>query len=339
MNMVVLTESYHNVSPSLANLMDFSQLSQMQQVFKQQLLSPMQLLDGHQNLYGTGHSGLGGKRTADERDNDRSAGDVPTHCPCKRRSSQVSAGVGGRPGDEVLKLQGQRQLNMLQEHLKNYQQLQFIGLYGSTKNSQPFQQLQQPLLGSPYPCFVEPSLNTISPLDLSLKSTGLTNLVKANSDLKPAENRDSGPSNGGPELDYQRVLYENGMCKWPGCKAIIGENQAFLIHLNHEHGLDDRSTTQSRLHMQAVQQMELKVQKERDRSSAVMTHRHYKHLLAQSIMASSRVATTSSPSSGTAKDQQQHTEGANYEITNRKFPNVTNIKLDYKFLFRIEPIS
>ena len=116
-----------------------------------------------------------------------------------------------------------------------------------------------------------------------------------------------GSSSGGSDLDYQRALYGHGVCKWPGCEAIADDYQTFLKHLNHEHGLDDRSTAQIRVQMQVVQQLELQLQKERDRSTAMMTHLHVKQR-AQSNLAAAQVAAAaaaaaaaSSPSSATAK--------------------------------------
>lgn len=39
-----------------------------------------------------------------------------------------------------------------------------------------------------------------------------------------------------------------------------------------EHGLDDRSTAQARVQMQVVSQLEIHLQKERDRLQAMMHH-------------------------------------------------------------------
>lgn len=48
----------------------------------------------------------------------------------------------------------------------------------------------------------------------------------------------------------------------------------YLRHLNTEHILDDRSTAQARVQMQVVSQLELQLQKERDRLQAMMHHLH-----------------------------------------------------------------
>lgn len=46
----------------------------------------------------------------------------------------------------------------------------------------------------------------------------------------------------------------------------------FRRHLNTEHCLDDRTTAQARVQMQVVSQLEIHLQKERDRLQAMMHH-------------------------------------------------------------------
>ncbi|XP_045481670.1 forkhead box protein P1 isoform X2 [Harmonia axyridis] len=74
--------------------------------------------------------------------------------------------------------------------------------------------------------------------------------------------------------DRVHHLYGHGVCKWPGCEAICEDLQLFIKHLNTEHNLDDRSTAQARVQMQVVSQLELQLQKERDRLTAMMQHLH-----------------------------------------------------------------
>ncbi|XP_035719432.1 forkhead box protein P1-like isoform X12 [Vespa mandarinia] len=74
--------------------------------------------------------------------------------------------------------------------------------------------------------------------------------------------------------DKAHPLYGHGVCKWPGCEVICEDYQAFLKHLNTEHTLDDRSTAQARVQMQVVSQLEIQLQKERDRLNAMMHHLH-----------------------------------------------------------------
>ncbi|XP_037397554.1 forkhead box protein P1a isoform X1 [Pygocentrus nattereri] len=71
-------------------------------------------------------------------------------------------------------------------------------------------------------------------------------------------------------------LYSHGVCKWPGCEAVLGDFQSFLKHLNSEHALDDKSTAQCRVQMQVVQQLELQLAKDKERLQAMMAHLHVK---------------------------------------------------------------
>jgi forkhead box protein P len=74
--------------------------------------------------------------------------------------------------------------------------------------------------------------------------------------------------------DKMHPLYGRRFCKWPGCEAIYDDLQSFLEHLNTEHTSDDKSTAQARVQMQVVSQLELQLQKERDRLQAMMDHLH-----------------------------------------------------------------
>ncbi|XP_049825546.1 forkhead box protein P1 isoform X3 [Aethina tumida] len=74
--------------------------------------------------------------------------------------------------------------------------------------------------------------------------------------------------------DSVHHLYGHGVCKWPGCETRCDDLQTFIKHLNTEHTLDDRSTAQARVQMQVVSQLELQLQKERDRLQAMMHHLH-----------------------------------------------------------------
>ncbi|XP_037926078.1 myb-like protein I isoform X2 [Hermetia illucens] len=71
---------------------------------------------------------------------------------------------------------------------------------------------------------------------------------------------------------YYHPLYAHGMCRWPGCELVLDDVSAFIKHLNSEHNLDDRSTAQARVQMQVVSQLEIHLQKERDRLQAMMHH-------------------------------------------------------------------
>ncbi|XP_051168088.1 forkhead box protein P1 isoform X3 [Leptopilina boulardi] len=94
--------------------------------------------------------------------------------------------------------------------------------------------------------------------------------------------------------DKAHPLYGHGVCKWPGCEAICEDYQAFLKHLNTEHTLDDRSTAQARVQMQVVSQLEIQLQKERDRLTAMMHHLHVAKQMASPEPPKSSESSTSS---------------------------------------------
>ncbi|XP_050339817.1 putative uncharacterized protein DDB_G0282133 isoform X1 [Bactrocera neohumeralis] len=71
---------------------------------------------------------------------------------------------------------------------------------------------------------------------------------------------------------YYHPLYAHGICRWPGCELALNDFVSFVKHLNSEHNLDDRSTAQARVQMQVVSQLEVHLQKERDRLQAMMHH-------------------------------------------------------------------
>ncbi|XP_055857932.1 uncharacterized protein LOC129920585 isoform X2 [Episyrphus balteatus] len=71
---------------------------------------------------------------------------------------------------------------------------------------------------------------------------------------------------------YYHPLYVHGVCRWPGCELVLDDVASFIKHLNTEHSLDDRSTAQARVQMQVVSQLEIHLQKERDRLQAMMHH-------------------------------------------------------------------
>ncbi|XP_077495495.1 LOW QUALITY PROTEIN: forkhead box transcription factor P [Amblyomma americanum] len=83
-------------------------------------------------------------------------------------------------------------------------------------------------------------------------------------------------SSGASGASSGHALYGHGVCKWPGCDAECEDYQAFVKHLNTEHQLDDRSTAQARVQMQVVSQLELQLDKERDRLQSMMAHLHMK---------------------------------------------------------------
>ena len=67
-------------------------------------------------------------------------------------------------------------------------------------------------------------------------------------------------------------LYSHGVCKWAGCDTHCDSFPAFLSHLNRSHVLDDRSTAQTKVQIQIVEQLEAQVAKEQARLQAMMGH-------------------------------------------------------------------
>ncbi|XP_068714899.1 uncharacterized protein [Montipora capricornis] len=69
-------------------------------------------------------------------------------------------------------------------------------------------------------------------------------------------------------------LFHHNICQWPGCEAFCENYQQFMHHLNADHALNERSTAQARVQMQVVMHLELQMNKERERLSAMMNHLH-----------------------------------------------------------------
>ncbi|XP_067929346.1 forkhead box protein P1-like isoform X3 [Watersipora subatra] len=67
-------------------------------------------------------------------------------------------------------------------------------------------------------------------------------------------------------------LFGHGMCKWPSCDQPCDDFKSFIKHLSTEHQLDDRNTAQVRVQMQVVTQLEVNLQKEKERLHAMMQH-------------------------------------------------------------------
>ncbi|RWS15734.1 forkhead box protein P1-like isoform X3 [Dinothrombium tinctorium] len=254
----------------------------MQQLLQQQVLSPQQLQSVLQQQLLQHKS---------------SSSSTPTSVATSAASLST-----GSSDNLIPQLQEQLQVNMVQQS-QIYQQLASL-TNGSGKSRQQLEvqlhqlQLQQQqimqqlhlssqrqyLLGSLGPYLSElwksSNLSSIaapnqdSSLDLLGKANGLSSAAMC--------------TNGGDHLDndrredeYERVLYGNGLCKWPGCETVCADYQTFVKHLNIEHGLDDRSTAQARVQMQVVQQLELQIQKEKERLAAMMQHLHHKHRVSQ----------------------------------------------------------
>ncbi|XP_011866059.1 PREDICTED: forkhead box protein P1 isoform X7 [Vollenhovia emeryi] len=114
--------------------------------------------------------------------------------------------------------------------------------------------------------------------NVSKSNSGLNGILNSIASSRRSEVNGTAPMDEKP-LDVScndkvHPLYGHGVCKWPGCEVICEDYQAFLKHLNTEHTLDDRSTAQARVQMQVVSQLEIQLQKERDRLGAMMHHLH-----------------------------------------------------------------
>jgi len=93
-------------------------------------------------------------------------------------------------------------------------------------------------------------------------------------------------------------LYSHGVCKWAGCDTQCESFHGFLNHLNRNHVLDDRSTAQTKVQIQIVEQLESQLTKEQTRLEAMMAHlkqvRQMKEDVEENVEAKS-IGSTSSP--------------------------------------------
>ena len=94
---------------------------------------------------------------------------------------------------------------------------------------------------------------------------------------------------GGVAAVPNHPLYTHGVCRWAGCDTQCESFPAFITHLNRSalytrwlvssvyycvrsHVLDDRSTAQTKVQIQIVEQLESQLSKEQGRLEAMMTH-------------------------------------------------------------------
>ncbi|CAL1276424.1 unnamed protein product [Larinioides sclopetarius] len=113
--------------------------------------------------------------------------------------------------------------------------------------------------------------NHVTPASTSQQQNGQQN-VGSPSLTPPTNRRTATPK----EESQTHLLFGHGVCKWPGCETFCDDYQDFLKHLNLEHQLDDRSTAQARVQMQVVSQLEIQLDKEKNRLQAMMEHLHMK---------------------------------------------------------------
>ncbi|XP_043513787.1 forkhead box protein P1 isoform X9 [Frieseomelitta varia] len=175
---------------------------------------------------------------------------------------------------QQLALQQQRLIQQLQITQSQYLLQQGLGLQGHNPSSglQPGEGL--PIWKSETSDGPESHQNSNVPKPVA----GLNGLLNSTVSSRRSEMNGTTPLDEKPldvsSNDKVHPLYGHGVCKWPGCEVICEDYQAFLKHLNTEHTLDDRSTAQARVQMQVVSQLEIQLQKERDRLTAMMHHLH-----------------------------------------------------------------
>ncbi|XP_072751537.1 forkhead box transcription factor P isoform X12 [Anoplolepis gracilipes] len=287
-------------TPSQMMLSSASGLHQMQQLLQQHILSPTQLQSFMQQhtLY---------MQQQQQQHHQDSSSD---HASNQERFGYFSSLKNHQHQlAELNKKQLEQAMQQLQEQLQLnlFQQTHLLQTADKKKASAPLQQLaiqQQQLIqqlqitqrqyllqqglslqGHNPSSGLPPSDNLSSwksePSDTP-ESHQNSSVPKSNSGLNASSRRSE--VNGTTPMDEKPLdascndkvhpLYGHGVCKWPGCEVICEDYQAFLKHLNTEHTLDDRSTAQARVQMQVVSQLEIQLQKERDRLGAMMHHLH-----------------------------------------------------------------
>jgi len=103
----------------------------------------------------------------------------------------------------------------------------------------------------------------------------------------------NGQNTNGSSKSHSHPLYSHGMCKWAGCDTQCQDSQEFFLHLSRSHILDDKSTAQTKVQIQIVEQLEQQLSKEQRRLEAMMDHlKHVKHVKEEEKMESK---TASSP--------------------------------------------
>ncbi|XP_014474346.1 PREDICTED: forkhead box protein P1 isoform X10 [Dinoponera quadriceps] len=286
-------------TPSQMMLSSASGLHQMQQLLQQHILSPTQLQSFMQQhtLY---------LQQQQQQHHQDSSSD---HASNQERFGYFSLKNHQHQLAELNKKQLEQAMQQLQEQLQLnlFQQTHLLQTADKKKASAPLQQLaiqQQQLIQQLQITQRQYLLQQGLGLQGHNPSSGLppgdnlptwksepsdtqeshqnSSVPKSNSGLNASSRRSE--VNGTTPLDEKPLdascndkvhpLYGHGVCKWPGCEVICEDYQAFLKHLNTEHTLDDRSTAQARVQMQVVSQLEIQLQKERDRLGAMMHHLH-----------------------------------------------------------------
>merc|ERR1719458_2073401 len=79
-------------------------------------------------------------------------------------------------------------------------------------------------------------------------------------------------SGGGLTKTTSHPLFSHGCCKWAGCDTHCPTIEEFHRHLSRAHVLDDKSTAQTKVQIQIVEQLEQQLQKEQHRLKSMMDH-------------------------------------------------------------------
>merc|ERR1711892_237639 len=85
-------------------------------------------------------------------------------------------------------------------------------------------------------------------------------------------NNDPSPLGVSGGIAKEHPLYSHGVCTWAGCDTACKTRQEFFRHLNSCHILDDKSTAQTKVQIQIVEQLEQQLNKEQRRLECMMNH-------------------------------------------------------------------
>ena len=97
-------------------------------------------------------------------------------------------------------------------------------------------------------------------------------------------------------------------------------------HIESEHALDDRSTAQARVQMQVVSQLELQLQREKDRLNAMMQHLHVAKQKSDKKNNNNTTPPTSNGSSGSSNNsncspEPQHMDASPIQVGSEAKPS------------------
>lgn len=76
------------------------------------------------------------------------------------------------------------------------------------------------------------------------------------------------------EEEEDNLLYVKQQCQWPGCRRECSSSAVWRLHMDQEHGFNEKSTAQARVQMQIISQLENQLRREKDVLTAMMKHLH-----------------------------------------------------------------